>query len=1033
MAVTKGYEMDSDQRDVRAVILHLSDIHILDYNDAIVAHAGEIAQSLFAVGRTSAHVIISITGDIAFSGKTTQYDVALKFVDKIKQLLTNELNVPVDVAVVPGNHDCDFDRNNSNRKSLAKLLCGPEPPHVDSSIIDACTSVQDEYLAFADHVTAPTHWEGDKLWKTHTFEFAGKRVAIDALNLSWLSQIHEEPGHLYFPISSYEERKASAVDLRIAMMHHPLNWLSQPGYRPFRKFIRRRSDIILTGHEHEGNFGIIDDAESDQSAFVEGSVLQISSRQMEGSGFNVIDVNLTRDQFIVIKYRWSDDHYAQQDTAVWSSYRDLPRKNSDEFSLSKSWEEVLDDPGPYLTESGRVRMQLSDIYVSPALSEVRSDDQLRKTIESDILLNSDEIKNGVIVEGEEKSGRTSLLYHLYRKYHDQGIIPLLIRGQQLRRAVEKDLLKVISDSVSQQYGPARVEKYNQLPRHRKLLLLDDFDEGRSNDLSTKAEVLRILREHFGLSIVTVGEFFEIRELIEESGDDQFDSMVLYRIRQFGFVLRSQLIKKWLSLSADGPSTDNDRLTRYDHAERTISLVMTKNLVPSVPLYLLTLLQSIEMGRGNDFKESSLGHYYHYLLTDSLLKAGVKPDKLTEVFQYSFEMAWYFHSRSSDTLEETELRKFNEYFSRKWITVDFKSLLETLVEARVLKRDGDQYSFRYPYIYYYLKGKYLSDNFNNIEIRKYITHASEHLYVREHANTVLFLAHHTNNDFVLTTISEALHRLYASNSPVTLQGDTDGIKSLLQEPPKLVYSAISPDKFREEQNKLRDQRPNSDGLMEAEEKSPNISVTAKLTMLFRTVEILGQILKNQYATIERTRKIALLEELFLAPLRGMSEFLKLFEGLPGVLGALEEARRKAEGAHKSVPQIEKAAKRLASEMIHLVAWVFIAKTSELVSAEPLLEDIEAVSARFGTLAVRLIEMGVILDSARKLPKRKLSNLSRDCKKEPVAFRVLQRMLLRWLYRFKATESDMLWVASELTIDIKTQHKITYQATRNRRSE
>lgn len=92
----------------------------------------------------------------------------------------------------------------------------------------------------------------------------------------------------------------------------------------------------------------------------------------------------------------------------------------------------------------------------------------------------------------------------------------------------------------------------------------------------------------------------------------------------------------------------------------------------------------------------------------------------------------------------------------------------LLNARILCKSGDDYAFRYPYIYYYLKGQYLSENLGDLSIRAYISHCCQHLYVRDHANTVLFLAHHTTDDFVLKSIGDALRNLFETKA---LSGST----------------------------------------------------------------------------------------------------------------------------------------------------------------------------------------------------------------------------------------------------------------------
>jgi hypothetical protein len=99
---------------------------------------------------------------------------------------------------------------------------------------------------------------------------------------------------------------------------------------------------------------------------------------------------------------------------------------------------------------------------------------------------------------------------------------------------------------------------------------------------------------------------------------------------------------------EDPASDGSKsLAKRDQVERLVTAVMKRSIVPSVPLYLLTLLQSVEAGQSSDFRESALGYYYQYLLTGALQSVGVKADKLTELFQYSALLAWHYHERHEE--------------------------------------------------------------------------------------------------------------------------------------------------------------------------------------------------------------------------------------------------------------------------------------------------------------------------------------------------------------------------------------------------
>ena len=87
-------------------------------------------------------------------------------------------------------------------------------------------------------------------------------------------------------------------------------------------------------------------------------------------------------------------------------------------------------------------------------------------------------------------------------------------------------------------------------------------------------------------------------------------------------------------------------------------------------------------------------------------------------------------------------------------------------------------------------------------------------------------------------------------------------------------------------------------------------------------------------------------------------------------------------------------------------------------------------RNGTLAFKLIELCIHLDSPKAIPRQKLKQLFKEAEKDLVAARLIKIMVLNRLYMFKTTEKDMQWLSGELDIDIGTQHFITYQEKKQR---
>ncbi|MBX3671246.1 MAG: metallophosphoesterase [Rhodocyclaceae bacterium] len=1014
-----------------AVILHLSDVHIKSVKDPILKRAKSIAACVFSSLPSASKVFIVVSGDIAFSGQADQYGLATTFFDEIRSAIVAEAEVPVSFVIVPGNHDCDFDKNNGARKMLINNIDESDDPEIDGSVIEICTSIQADFFAFRNALENNPDAYGDALWRTARYEVEGKCFSFECLNVSWISKLKEEPGHLYFPVDHYKAKKSDSVDVRLVVLHHPLNWFSQTIYKPFRTFLRQTANIIISGHEHQANVGIVHDAESEKSAFVEGCVLQ-GEKDLSDSAFNVVVLDIDVGQFASTRYAWSGDMYKPTEEGSWADYHDLPAKRANPFPIAESFLERLDDPGAFFKHPGQTNITLSDIFVYPDLRKVgNGEDKRRSFISAQRLLSPEVTADGALVEGEEKAGCTSLLFKLYRQYHGRGFVPVLICGKELRRTTDAEINSTIKHAVEVQYGKSYVEAFCQLPTTQKLLLIDNFDESSMKAADARVDLLCRIKKRFGHMVVTTGAMFEMREMLDGDASRQLLALQHYQLQPFGYILRSQLIERWFSLGADGTVDEATFIARCDQAERLMDVVIAKTVVPSHPLYLLTLLQSIEAGRSGDFKESALGYYYQYLLTEAFQRSGVKPEKLTEIFQYSAHLAWEFHLHKKSELTKDELREFNDRFSKHWVTVDFSQRLDVLLAARVLCQVGDDYKFRYPYIYYYLKGQYLSQNLSDLDVRAYIGHCTQHLYVRDHANTVLFLAHHSTDEFVLNSIAESLHGLFRAHAPVTFDGDTGGIKRLIEDAPKLTYSGESPVEHRKRRNELQDQLDDGhDGLSEIEESAPELSLIAQMTMLFKTTEILGQVLKNQYAKIPRTRKVDLLEDLFNGPLRAIRDFYSYLEKNPDALVAEIDAALLRKGKVDKEEDQKAIARRVVASLVQFITFAFVLRAAQSANSDSLSQDVRDVVKRNPTLAFKLIELNIILDSPKAIPRQKLKQLHKDVEKDLVAARILQIMVLNRLYMFKTSEQDMQWLNGELTIDLGIQHAITYQEKRRR---
>lgn len=1010
------------------LLLHLSDIHIKGMDDQILNRAEDIAASMFSHLQEASEVVIAITGDISFSGKGYEFDCAETFLNQIKAGIQTEKNIPVSFVLCPGNHDCDFALDNSVRKHLLRTMNQDLADTVDAALIDQLTAVQAPYFKFRDKLQScnkSTYFD-DKLWTESVFEFEEKKVLFNSLNVAWISQIHESPSSICFPISRYQER--TPADISISLLHHPLNWFDQNAYRSFRGLLRSSSDLILSGHEHIGNASQIEDTESGGYIYIEGAALQEGG--LKNSAFNIIKIDLSNEKFWALKYKWDGDRYLPVDKESWKDWRSFPNSVSNEFAIRPEFQKTLEDPGAFFKHPNAKTVCLTDIFVFPDLKNLSSSSQAnREFTNSSNLIKDWNTLDNILLEGDDKSGKTSLLYQIFKSSHDQGLVPLYISNKHFTKDSETSIRRAINKAISEQYGKQSVEAFNQLTHDRKLLLLDDFDDGPIKNESSKASLLNNLNLIFGRMIITAGEMFEMRELIENADTESLPEMTHFEVQPFGYQLRSKLIEKWFGLGNQLEVTKAEFIGQCDKAERLMDTVMTKMIIPPAPLYLLTLLQSLNAGMSSDFQNTSLSEYYRFLLATAFQHVGVPPEQLSEYFHYSTQLAWFFHTHTNGKTElsEDELKKFNNKFSDEWHTVPYEARIQQLTKARVLIKSGEDFSFHYPYIYYFLKGKYISENLVRSNVIEHIKHCCEHLYVRDYANTVLFVAHHTNDTFILDCINNSYKKLFRKDTPITFDQDTADLNAFIEGVPELEFISKSVEEHRKDKHEINDKLASNgtDGLAEKEEENDRLSIMAQLTMLFKSGEILGQVLKNQYSNIQRVKKRQYLEDLFNGPLRALSNFYKYIEESPDML--VNQIEKEFVNRNKTLNTYEKhtIAQEIATRVIEFLSFSFIIKAAQSASAESLLENVTEVLQHNDTNALRLIELAILLDSPKPIPRKKLTDFMSRTKDELLPFRILKLLIYNRLYMFKTSESDMQWLqGSRLKVDLEKQHAITY---------
>lgn len=248
--------------------LHFSDLHFLD------RHAWRDSQSLKKLledldGLLKKGLRVDLvlcTGDIGF-GKTKdepledQYADAKAFFDKVLEtckLGSNRL------FLVPGNHDIDRSKVfESQTEWFRSIACNPD--QINQKFRDG----HDEIKRAMERLTAyrkfvADHFPHIKIDDNCTFgasiSLNGKTLTLTGLNSAWTCADHGDKNQIWLAGEAQLHASGKPIEaalagaqphLRIAMLHHPQDWLNPTEAQGLRGRLQQEFDFLLHGHAHD--------------------------------------------------------------------------------------------------------------------------------------------------------------------------------------------------------------------------------------------------------------------------------------------------------------------------------------------------------------------------------------------------------------------------------------------------------------------------------------------------------------------------------------------------------------------------------------------------------------------------------------------------------------------------------------------------------------------------------------------------------------------------------------------------------------
>lgn len=304
-------------------IVHLSDIHAReDKKRELMLRLNALIRDIEKVGESPDMILV--TGDIAYSGKPVEYILASELFDSLcKRLCLNKARL----LFCPGNHDIDRSLvDQMTEQGIRRALLDSQAAE---SVIDSPKYSLPQQKAYIDFVNSMAGSVDPLPSRAMIVDLAGVKLGVAAMNSAWrcTDDLSKETLFLTLPQVHRMAENVADAQLRIALVHHPMDWFHPTEQSIVQNDMLRRFDLILTGHLHIPATAATRTPTNESLVYTVPSFFDGDMKNLI-DGYNYYNIDLAERKIIAahrkfIRIREEYDRYVDH-APNGESYYDLP-------------------------------------------------------------------------------------------------------------------------------------------------------------------------------------------------------------------------------------------------------------------------------------------------------------------------------------------------------------------------------------------------------------------------------------------------------------------------------------------------------------------------------------------------------------------------------------------------------------------------------------------------------------------------------------------------------------------------------------
>ena len=851
----------------RYLFVHLSDIHFREGMSCPVEKVSKIFPAITRKGNFTC-VFFLITGDLAFSGCSAEYELANFLIEAIKtEAVEHEINA--EVLFVPGNHD--IIRRETTYESIAAQIkhTGKDRAYQNElALMDSFFELADRHHCFTS----------SRVFSSHTLPqgLAFPQFEFTLLNSAPFSTLQPTDKELHFlPHEAIDALyKSSSKNIKIVLCHHAPDCFEDESRRFFENLLIKNCDILFVGHEHS--------AYSETRNFDNrGGYLMIRGGEFhpntfDSSEINLLALDLGANMIEKSRFHWDKQGllFCEDEEPQVSSFM---RKAPNSIVQSSSYINTLNKPIDYLG------LTVEEVFVFPEFK--LSIGTAKKRVQNDQVNSEDDLwrmirdKRIICICGGSNSGKTTLLSHLYRNSYEQDFTPLIIANDFRFKGYKHSIKSLIRE----QYGESdiNVSEFDQVPIENKLILIDDYDclEGKGKD----GNFFEKLLQEFGHIVITqkrVPEQSFVDQIKAELEDEDYITSI--EIKDFYKAKRTALIES-ICERKDAPNGVADDIVSIIDA----AVNRHRRLYDLSPDFVTRCVNFfLENGTKDKAEEASFSDIYSYsikkLLYSAFESTGHADGRKIDAYMILLcEVAEHMHRNKEETISYPEFTECIDAYCKEYRLQIKPGEVEDIARgANILIRDNSTFGLTFASVSYlaFFVAKWIDyELMRNRDVEDTIRYLIKYACFSINENILVFLSYlRTNASFPLVFCELAMD-MFSDEPEVSFDdGNITCLQSIFSSGVNRMPSQQDKEKLNEELSRVEEETDPSHfeyaGPYDySEEDAAQLSL--KIDCVIKYISIAGKSLVSLNEILDGTSKDLIIEALYSATNRVLYQIIK----------------------------------------------------------------------------------------------------------------------------------------------------------------